>query len=75
MSKAEKRHPITVPKSPSFGETEWATSNNSDRGDGEIAQWLNAPNVLATDQSSIPNTHVRQLTGACNCRGSKASVL
>lgn len=72
MSKAEKQHPITFHKSHSFRETEWAT-NNSDRGDGEMAQWLNAPNVLATDQSSIPSTHVRQLTTACNARDSNTS--
>ena len=73
MSKAEKQHLITVHMSHSFGETERATNNNSDRGDGEIAQWLNAPNVLAVDQSSIPSTQVRQLTTACNSRDSNTS--
>lgn len=73
MSNAEKWHLITVHKSHSFGETERATNNNSDREDGEISQWLNAPNVYATDHSSIPSTHVRQLITACNSRDSDTS--
>lgn len=46
---------------------------NDNREAGKMAQLLRLQTAFAEGQSSTPRSWIRELTTACNCRGSDAS--
>lgn len=44
-------------------------------GTGEMAQWSKATTALTDDQGSVPRTHNRGLTTACDCSSRGSNTL